>query len=240
MNQHFHCIIVDDEQDAIELLAARLKVLFHNIEITGSYTLWHEALKAIQTLSVDIIFMDISMPGKSGINLLRLVPETRAEIIFITAHDEYALNAFEFSTSGYILKPIDDLELSQAVERAMKRIRNKSKDTHVNSMHIGIPDSHGINYVDIRDIQYLESINGYTNVVTSKGNILTSFNLAKFKHVVDSTLFYQVHRSFIVNISAIRRYKSSGVVVMHDDKEIPVAKSVRAAFLSLFNLVSKG
>lgn len=239
MNNSISCIIIDDEQDAIDLLIARLKLLCLDIHILGTYLLWHDALKAIQFMPADIIFIDISMPGKNGVDLLKLAPGSTAEVIFITAHEEYALKAFEFSTSGYILKPIDDMELAQSVNRAIKRIREKQRTILPESNRIGIPDSKGITYLTLTDIEYLESVNGYTKVVTRSSTILTSFNLGKFKSVVSSRLFYQVHRSYIVNLNAVARYISTGEIVMNDNKKIPVAKSARQEFLHLFDMIKR-
>lgn len=239
MSNTFTCIIVDDEQDAIDLLTARLNMLYENIEIAGKYTTWGEALNGLRTVKPDIVFMDISIPGKSGMDLLRLVPSTEAEIIFVTAYEEYALRAFEFTTSGYILKPVDDEELVHSVNKAMQRIRDKKVVITPAPVKIGVPDSKGITYVNIADIQYLEAVNGYTKVVLNDGVLLSSFNLGKFKTVIQSNLFFQVHRSYLVNINTIRRYKSTGEIVMPDQTEIPVAKSVRQEFLKLFSMVSK-
>ena len=239
MKNAFSCIVVDDEQDAAELLIARINLLYTNVDIQGCFTTWQDALNALRTLTPDIIFMDISMPGKNGLDLLRLAPKLHSEIIFVKAHEEYALRAFEFATSGYILKPIDDVELSQSIERAMKRVRDKQKSTVQENPRIGIPDNKGVNYVNLMDIEYLESVQGYTRVVTKDGVILTSFNLGKFKSVITSERFYQVHRSYIVNINAIVRYKSTGEIVMKDNKEIPVSKAARQDFLNMFNMVSR-
>ncbi len=121
----FTAIIVDDLPYAIEILSAKLKYLFSSINVIGKFTSWENALEGLNNLDPDIVFMDISMPGKSGMDILRMVPTLQAEIIFITAHKDYARSAFDFAASGYILKPIDDLELTIAVEKAMERTKHK-------------------------------------------------------------------------------------------------------------------
>lgn len=239
MSGIFTCIIIDDEPDAIELLAGQLELLFNNLEITGRYTKWEEALNALRKTEPDIVFMDISMPGKNGMELLRLIPESESEIIFVTAHEEYALKAFEFATSGYLLKPVDDVELLRSVQKAMQRVQKKKQAVQAQPVKIGIPDSKGVTYVNIADIQYLEAVNGYTKVVINNNVLLSSFNLRKFIMVIDDKSFFQVHRSFVVNLAAVSRYKSTGEIVMQDQREIPVAKSIRQEFLNLFNMVSK-
>ena len=89
----YQCIIIDDEQDAIELLANRIEELYENIEIVATIGNWKTALHTLRNKVVDIVFLDISMPEKSGFDLLQLLPELKTEIIFVTAHDNFALRA---------------------------------------------------------------------------------------------------------------------------------------------------
>jgi two-component system, LytTR family, response regulator len=235
------CIIVDDEQDAIELLMSRVGLLFKNITVTGTYSHWEKAFEALRSQKCDLLFMDISMPGKNGIELLKIIPGLECEIIFVTAHDSYALDAFSFSTSGYILKPIDDAALSSAINKAAERIHNKriakqpaSPAPFVND-RIGIPNNHGIDYVNISDILYLESTNKCTKIVTTGKEYLSSLNLGKFQHLVDGHSFFQVHRSYIINLGKILRYESSGLIIMSNKDEIPLARSIKSEFLKILD-----
>src|SRR5437016_1235588 len=111
MTNKITCIIIDDEPKSIELLLESLHTLYNNMDVVKTYTSSTEALHALRSSDCDIVFMDISMPGKNGLELLQLAPDLKSEVIFITAHSEYALNAFKFSASGYILKPIDDADV---------------------------------------------------------------------------------------------------------------------------------
>src|SRR6185436_17189037 len=106
MKNNIQCIIVDDEPKAIGLLSECLKSLYDNIEIAGAFTSWNLALPALRSSPCDLVFMDVSMPGKTGMELLDLVHGASYEIIFITAHSEFALSSFKFAPSGYVLKPI--------------------------------------------------------------------------------------------------------------------------------------
>ena len=241
MTNNFSCIIVDDEPDAIELLTDRLGRLFKNVIITGTFTYWQDALEVLRTQKVDILMLDISMPGKNAMELLRLLPNLECEIIFVTAHENYALDAFSFSASGYILKPIDDTELATAVSIATGRVQNKklAKQIHGQSLpvndKIGIPNNHGIDYINIRDILYLESVNKCTKIVTAHAVFTSSLYLGKFQSLVDHHSFFQVHRSYIVNLNSILRYESSGDIIMSDKKQIPVSRNIKNDFLKIFN-----
>ena len=241
MATNFTCIIVDDEQDAVELLSDRINHLFKNITISGTYLNWKEALEALREQNCDLVLLDISMPGKNAIDLLKLLPDLGSEIIFVTAHEEYALDAFSFSASGYLLKPVDDAELYAAVNKAIVRIQHKklarqgaNPSSHV-SDKIGIPNNHGIDYVNISDILYLESTNKCTRIVTAKAGYISSLNLGRFQYLVENHSFFQVHRSYIVNLNSILRYETSGLIIMSNKAEIPVSRSVKNEFLKIFN-----
>jgi two-component system LytT family response regulator len=241
MPNNYTCILVDDEQDAIDLLSDKLEHLYKNIRITGAFLTWENALNALRVEKCDLLLMDISMPGKNSIDLLKLLPNLDSEIIFVTAYDNYALDAFAFSTSGYLLKPVNDTDLSFAINKAIERIQNKKlakqvkpSSTQLNDK-IGIPNNHGIDYVSINDIYYLESANKCTKVVTAKSEFISSINIGNFKFLVDNHFFFQVHRAYIINLNCITRYESSGMAIMANKKEIPVSRNVKNEFLKIFN-----
>lgn len=241
MNSNYTCVIVDDEQDAIDLLSYRMALLFDNITIADAFTNWEDAFKAMRKNKYDMLFLDVSMPGKSGFDLLKLLPDLESEIIFVTAHDNYALNAFSFAATGYVLKPIDDTKLSAAINKSIERINHKtlasqSKTTPAKTNDkIGIPKNHGIDYISITDILYLESVNKCTQIITATSKYTSSANIGTFRYLVDNHPFFQVHRSYIVNLNCILRYQSSGTVIMQDKKEIPVSRNTKQDFLKLFN-----
>ena len=127
MSDFITCIIVDDEQDAIDLLTDRIGRLRMNIEVTGTYLHWKAALDALQEDSADLLFLDISMPVKNGFELLKLLPGLKSEIIFVTAYEQYMTDARSIPVRGYLLKPIDDKALAVAVSKALTLVRNKKR-----------------------------------------------------------------------------------------------------------------
>lgn len=241
MKSRINCVIIDDEQDAIDLLSFRIGQLYSNINVVDTFLHWQDALAALRANKYDLLFIDISMPGKNGLDLLKLLPGIECEIIFVTAHDNYALKAFSFAATGYILKPIDDQELSAAVDRALERINHKMlaaqnhKVSSVVNEKIRIPGKQGVDYVNVSDILYLESVNKCTQIATGSSKYLCSTNLGTYKYLTEGGAFFQVHRSFIINLNCITRYEAGGVVIMQDKKEIPVARNIRHEFLRLFS-----
>lgn len=241
MPEHVNCIITDDEPKMVELLADTMQELFPDIEISGRYTDWKNALKGIRSIQPDIIFMDISMPEKSGFDLLQLLPDMDSQVILVTAHTEFAVEAFSFDVCGYVLKPITDKALVQSVNRALNRIAMSKKVKNADSKddRIGIPDDNGIRYVNINDIMYCETYNRYTKVVTTQGDIISSYNIGKYHDTLTQDFFVQLHRSFIVNINHIKRYDSSGTVIMNNGVEIPVSRKKKEQVLHAFNRIGR-
>lgn len=246
MLPEIRCIIIDDEPKANELLQERLSILFPNIQIKGSFTDWRKGLEILRGEAIDLLFLDVSMPEKSGIDFLKLFPSIPFQVIFVTAHSEFALQAIKFSAAGYVLKPVDDYELSFAVNKALENIKGTNHSSKVshhqggnNTVKIGIPNIKGIDYLNADDILYFESVNKYTKVVTKQTSIMSSYNLGEFKKVIDEKAFYQVHRSYIVNIHHIKRYEIAGVLIMDDNMQIPVSKNIRTDFVNMFNTINR-
>lgn len=243
MSQEYKYVIVDDEPKAIELLKKRISLLFPNLSNIGVYTGWSDAVDPLRTNKPDIVFLDISMPEKSGIDFLKLFPDRKFDVIFVTAHADYAIDAIKLSAVGYILKPIDDTELYHAVNKVIEKKNSVSKnsitDNNGDILKIGVPNINGVDYIKPEEILYFESVNKYTKVVTKSYSVVSSYNLGEFKKVISDESFFQVHRSFIVNLHHIRRYEAAGTVVMDDDMQIPVSKNSKSEFHERFGKISR-
>jgi two-component system LytT family response regulator len=240
MNNAFTCIIIDDEEYAIGLLSESIKGLYSNLNIIGCYRTWKDGLEAVRSQNADIIFLDISIGGKNGMDILKIIPSIESEIIFVTAYSEYALEAFKYSATGYIVKPVGDEALGKAINKAIERIKNRRLATKAQKQQqhlpskIGIPSGKGISYFSVEDIIYFEAVNNYTKVVMKTTEITSSYNIGKYKAVLDDQPFYHVHRSYIVNLNFVTRYEAVGLVIMSNKKEIPVSRNAREEFLKLF------
>lgn len=241
----YTCLIVDDEPKAIEMLEYNLNMFYKNIEVKGTYTHWDDALDAVRNSNADILFLDISIQDKNGMDLVRYAPGLESEVVFVTAYADHALDAFKLAASGYIVKPIDKMEFIATVDNVLKKINNKRLALKAGpggtdfSKRIGIPNNKAIEYVDINDIVCLEAAHSYTKVILVDSTILSSYSIGRFKEILDDKVFYQAHRSYIINLNHIRRYEINGFIIMDNQKEIPVSKNQREAFLSLFDKLKK-
>lgn len=243
--ENYTCLIVDDESKAIDLLEYNLGLFYKNIEVIGTYTKWDDAVNVVRSTDADILFLDISMQDKNGMELIKLAPNLQSEVVFITAHEDYAVEAFRLNAAGYIIKPIDKTEFVTTVDKVLEKIRNKrlAKKILENELHIqkriGIPNGKAIDYVNVNDIICLEAVNSYTKIVTTDNEILCSYNIGKFRELLDDKTFYQAHRSHVINLNHIRRYEVTGYIIMDNNKEVPLSKSQRDNFLNLFNKLAR-
>jgi two-component system LytT family response regulator len=241
----YTCLIVDDEPKAIEMLEYNLNMFYKNIKVKGTYTQWDEAISAVRNSQVDILFLDISIQDKNGMDLVRYAPGLESEVIFVTAYADHAVEAFKLAASGYIVKPIDKTEFVTTVDNVIKKINNKRLALKVVqggadlSKRIGIPNNKAIEYVDVDDIICLEATHSYTSVVLADSTILSSYSIGKFKEILDDRMFYQAHRSYIINLHHVRRYEINGFIIMDNNKEIPVSKNQREIFLNLFSKLKR-
>lgn len=244
MERKYNCIIVDDEPKAIQLLAESITGLYDNIEISGTYNTWKTALEALRKKDADIVFMDISMPHKTGIDLLELVPQLKSEIIFVTAYTDYALSAFSYNTAGYVLKPVKDKALATAIDKALEKISyrqlatEKTTTAHAAAaQRIAIASNNGFDYFSTPGIILFEATSRYTKVVTQSATILSSYSIGKCKELLQAhTSFFQAHRSFIVNLDHIKRYERHGIIIMCNGSEVPLSKNLRNDFLKLSHI----
>jgi len=235
-------MIIDDEPKAVKNLQKRLAKYQNDLTGIGSYTDPVKALEAIQKDKPDLVFLDIEMPGLSGFDLLSLVPEPDFEVIFVTAYDQYAIEAFKHAAVGYIVKPIDPDELHQAIENAKKNIdlkvakRNNKilLDLLTQKTHrIPIPTSEGYIFIDINKILRLEGSEGYTKIYCCDGKkYMSSYNLGKFREILQSYPFFQqTHRSHLVNVNRIVKFLHEGYVQLENGSMVPVSKTYKKALL---------
>lgn len=237
MRKKYTCIIVDDEPKATELLADHMEELYPDIEIRGTYNFWKPAFEALKNEAPDILFLDIAMPQRSGMDLLDLLPSISSEVIFVTAYSDYALEAFERCAAGYILKPLKAQALTKIMNKILDRLtaRNavpQKEDTIISKL--GIFNNNGLDYINIDDIIFMEAVNRYTRVYCHHKSILSSSGIGSYIRSLDTNIFFQVHRSFLINTRHVKRYERTGIVIMSNGREIPVSKNVREDFLKRF------
>ena len=198
-------IIVDDERLAREELKSLLSK-YGEIEIVGEYKNALEARVAIETQKPDLVFMDIQMPGESGLELLRSIANP-PRTIFVTAFDEYATKAFEVNAYDYLMKPIDPDRLDEVYSRLTEENKTPSSVENSSILKAGDPilvrDGDIVWFIKIDQVRYFESEGNYVKVHFDKFKPLILRSLNSLEERLDDQLFFRVNRKFIVNLNHV-------------------------------------
>lgn len=225
-------IHIDDEKLARDGFKCIIEDYFPEIDLIGQAGNALEGIKLINQLSPDIVFLDVSMPGGSGFDMLESLPTMNFKLVFLTAYSEYAINAIKKGAFDYLLKPIDEEELQRVFEKhthSANKISTKSK------LYINTQNS--LEIVSIHEILYLKSDNNYTYITLANSNpILSSKSLSHYEKMLPEDIFYKVHQSFIVNKTKVKRIikEDNGILVMIDNSQIPVSRRNKAEVSQLF------
>ncbi len=230
-------VIIEDELNA-KLLLKRYSEKYCEIEVIGEAECVNDGVQLILEKKPDMIFLDISLPGQNGFELIRLLQPVSFEVIFVTAFDQYAIQAIKMSAVDYLLKPIDIGELRIAVQKAIERINLKNVNRNLDilldnishnssSRKIAIPDGHGFVYEEISNLVHLKAQGRYTEIFTVSGKkYIVTRNLGEYDKMLSQYSFLRVHHSHLINPIHISSYDKSdgGFLVMKDKSEIEVSR----------------
>lgn len=231
MSEKIKCIVVDDEPVAREIIESYLQKI-QNIELIKSCKNVVEALKVLNSQSVDLIFLDINMPEISGLTLAKSV-NNNTKIIFTTAYREYAVEGFDLQAVDYLLKPISFERFLQAVQKyfdlhvSVKTSEKESNESYQDS--IFIRSDRKMVKVRFEDIEYIESLSDYIKVHTKADTLITRETIKNVESKLPTRDFLRVHRSFIVSVNAIDSYTNEYVEV--GKKAIPISRSYKETVL---------
>ncbi|NRD20362.1 response regulator transcription factor [Winogradskyella eckloniae] len=241
-------IIIDDEKRARHLLSNLLTEHCASItDIVEAQDLV-TGVDLIKSIKPDLVFLDIEMPNQSGLDILKYFPNRiDFKIIFVTAYNRYAIEAFKLSAVDYLLKPLDTIELKEAVTKAeeaikannlndqLNKLRDSLKQLSIDKIALEIPK--GIMFASHNDIVYFEADSMYTNVQLINGNQKTICK--PLKHFVEqlerNAMFFKCHRSYLINLKYVDELvKDDGdYLLMNNQKRIPISKSKRDQFLEV-------
>lgn len=240
-------VIVDDEKDSRQILANYLLKYCPDVEVMGFGESVATGLEAIKKFHPDVVFLDIEMPYGNGFDLLAQAGEITFETIFVTAFDNYAIQALNQSAAYYLLKPIDIDELIKAVEKiksekggdnyiqhAKVLLNNIGKGT---TQKIMLPTLEGFEIVNISTIIYCEAVDNFTRFHFEQGHpLMICRTLKYFEDVLREHRFMRIHRSHLINPDFVVRYSKGkgGSVTMKNDRELEVSPNKKEELLALF------
>lgn len=242
-------LLVDDERNNLESLAFLLDNDCKGISVAGKATSAAEAREWLKKNKVDVVFLDINMPGESGFDLLNSLPEKNFQLVFVSAYNEYALQAIKASALDYILKPVSIDELRQTVTRLQQSLGTpdsrqqqtalvehllRSIDKKQSPSKIALPHLGGISFIEVNDIVSLQADSNYT-IIHKKDmqKTVISKTLKEFEELLDPGKFARIHKSYIVNLEYIKEYSSmdGGQVKMADGNQWSISRRQLDQFL---------
>ena len=247
-------IIVDDEEKNREGLARMIDQFCHDVAVVGKAESASAAKKAIQEHQPDLVFLDIEMPGGNGFSLLEEMPNPNFQVIFTTAHADYAIKAIKFAALDYLLKPININELKTAVEKAIinmnaaqdgsllkKKIevlKDNRKNEGFDFEKIALPTSDGIDFYEIREIVRCEADRAYCKFHMLNGQkVVVSKPLKEFEDLLEECNFFRVHKSNMINLNQIKKYVKGkgGYLILSDDSHVDVSVRRKEALMDVLS-----
>lgn len=245
-------ILVDDEKSALTLLRHKLKRCDPDIEILAECESVESALAALESARPDVLFLDVEMPGATGFELLKSLGEDAPfQVIFTTAHSEYAIEALRGGAFDYLLKPVQEDELARALERLSQKMRAKQPEAPQSGgiaallkslqtlqdkdKKLPVPTAEGVLFLPVTDIIRAEAAGSYSIIyMTGKQKLMTSKNLTELEEMLGSGDFCKVHKSHLVNLRYVAKYirGEGGILVLTDGSEVDVARRKKDELLA--------
>ena len=247
-------IVIDDEPESLQAVTAQIGTFCPQVEILDSCDSAELGIQSIQKFQPDLIFLDIEMPGMTGLEMLRSFDQINFGVIFITAHNEYAIDAIKLSALDYLLKPLDIDQLVEAVKKAEEKYsREKTLDRFklmmelmegrpTSSIHlpqsqsqtIALPTMDSIIYEKVVNIINIEAHQNYCKFYfENRDAILISRNIGTYENTLTKFNFMRVHRSHIINMDKVDEYKRTdgGALIMTNGRNIDISRSKKEEVL---------
>jgi two-component system LytT family response regulator len=232
-------IIVDDEPHARQGMERALSD-FSDLVIVGICENGLQAVKVVNELQPDLIFLDIQMPKLDGFDVLELLGDQAPCVVFVTAYDEYAVQAFEANALDYLLKPLDPERLNKAMEKIRERIGSESSPQYTELLvgrerenellqRILVRDGSDVHVLAVNSVCYIESADDYVAIHTEDATHIKLDRLGKLQDKLDPRQFCRIHRLCLLNINFLSRIetetKDSKIAILESGKELPISRS---------------
>lgn len=257
----YNAIIIDDERNLCEALEIMLKQNCPNIKLCGSANSAKAGRQLLAEKKVDLIFLDIKMPGEDGFAFLNTISVEDYAVIFTTAYQEFALKAIKANAIDYLLKPINSEDLIEATNKAiscllqrknkeevyqiysesLKNLKLQLKDSSLHTDKITIYEQSGFRILEIKLIRYLEADGNYTIIhLSSLEKILSTKSLGEFDKILDQPTFFRIHKSFIINMNYLKGYSNyqGSFAIIDDNTQLPISRRRINEFKQLINYFS--
>ena len=239
-----NAILVEDEANSREILRNYLGKYCADVNLVGEAASIQEGLELIQKHELDLVFLDVEMPFGNAFDLLDQLPSRTFETVFVTAYNQYAMDALNSHAAYYLMKPINIDELIKAVEyvQEIKQKEIELTDTVLQPKlksvegKITLPQQDGFQVLNVADILYCKADDNYTEIYLENKKILVSKTLKYFEDALAGFSFARIHKSYLVNVNEVVKYRKGkgGSVVVSNGKELLVSASKKKEFLAYF------
>lgn len=238
----YTAIIIDDEKLARDIIKNYLSEQ-EDIEILGEFEDGFSGLKAINELKPEIVFLDIQMPKLSGFEVLEMV-DSDLKIIFTTAFDNYAIKAFEYSATDYLLKPFSKDRFNKALKKIIntsstheiEKLKNNALSNCEQLNRIVVKDGDTISIIDCDDIYYIEANDDYVFIYTKETKYIKYARMKEYEKLLDPAKFLRIHRSYIVQINKIKKIFQHQRIELDNGAEIIVSRSKLKELKEVLNI----
>jgi two-component system LytT family response regulator len=243
-------VILDDEQHSIDTLKWKLENYCPEVQVTAVFNKPADGVNYLKQHPPDLLFLDIEMPLLSGFDVLEeLGRDLSFDIIFITAYDNFGIQAVKFSALDYLLKPVQNKELKEAIEKHLKKTRHQIPSSQLDVLlsnvqaekkgtlgKIALASKESIEFVNAAEIIFCEANSNYTNLFLADGQKkVISKTLKEFEDLLSVHQFFRPHNSYLINLNRVKEFKrgDGGYLVMENKSKIPVSKNKREELLHL-------
>lgn len=247
-------IIIDDEPSSVNVLSLLLaKRCKNDIEIVASTNSPYLGRQLIEKHNPDLVFLDIEMPGLSGIDLLRGFNDPQFRVVFITAYDGYAIDAFRLSAIDYLLKPIEGDDISRVIDKVRRDISKNENQLYAqfqalekilssnrlgSEPKIAVAMADKIVFMNVNEIIYCEAHGAYTSLYLLSGKkVVASKSLGEFEDQLHDHNFFRIHHSYLISLNRVKEFQrlDGGYVMLENDKKLEVSQRKRKDFLQAIN-----
>ncbi|MDF2190750.1 response regulator transcription factor [Paraflavitalea sp. CAU 1676] len=242
-------VLIDDEPNNIDTLQHLLDRYCPQVQVVGRAESAQSGVAVIQSTQPDLVFLDIEMPYGNAFDLLNSLNPIQFDVIFVTAFDNYAINAIRYSALDYLLKPVNIKELQLAVQKAADQLLQKNMHKRIDTLfynlstpksayqRLALPTLDGLVFVNTEDVIRMEAKSNYTVIYFKNGSTVTvSKTLKEFEDILSADQFSRIHHSHIINHHFVKKYHRGrgGYIEMEDGTSIEVSIRKRDEFLSKF------
>jgi two-component system LytT family response regulator len=248
-------VIIDDEKNNIENIVSLLQKHKLPINVVGVATNADNGIETILATNPDLLFLDIQMPEKNGFDVLQALPHYQFEVIFVTAFDQYGIQAVKFSAIDYLLKPIDPEELKISIAKVEAKLNKRKENLQLENLmelikdkdsrkehKLALASTKEIRFVHTGDIIRCESSNAYTQFYFSDGkNMIVSKPIFEYEELLVDYDFIRCHQSHLVNKRFIKSLikEDSGYLLMEDNTKIPISRNKKENVLKALHTIKK-